>query len=75
MHIRRREFLKLCARAGLYAGLGAGLSGCLEKETAIPRNVTLPSGTLHPIRGTYIDGTSAGDAETLNWALAGQCFF
>ena len=70
MHIRRREFLRLCARAGLYAGLGAGLSGCLEKGKETPQNVTLPSGKLHPVKGMYIDGTSAGDAETLNWALA-----
>ncbi len=71
MHLRRREFLRLCARAGIYAGLGLGLSGCLEKrKEAAPQNITLPSKALHPIKGTYIDGTSAGDAETLNWALA-----
>jgi peptide/nickel transport system substrate-binding protein len=72
MYIRRREFLKLCARAGLYAGLWLGMSGCLwkEKKTIIPQNTTVPSRTLHTVKGTYIDGTSAGDAETLNWALA-----
>lgn len=70
MYIRRREFLRLCARAGLYAGLGLGLSGCLEKGKETPQNVTLPSGKLHPVKCMYIDGTSAGDAETLNWALA-----
>lgn len=71
MHLNRREFLRLCARAGLYAGLGLGLSGCLErKEVIVPRNITSPSKTMHPVKGTYIDGTSAGDAETLNWALA-----
>jgi peptide/nickel transport system substrate-binding protein len=68
MHLCRREFLRLCARAGLYVGLGVGLSGCLEKPKEAPQNVTLPSG-LHPVKGTYIDGASAGDAETLNWAL------
>ncbi|MDP2766683.1 MAG: ABC transporter substrate-binding protein [Candidatus Methanoperedens sp.] len=47
-----------------------GLSGCLEKVKNAPQNITLPSGKLHPVKGTYIDGTSAGDAETLNWALA-----
>lgn len=72
MHLRRREFLRLCARAGIYAGLGMGLSGCLEKgeEAIAPVNTTIPPKTLHPVKGTYIDGTSAGDAETLNWALA-----
>ena len=69
MHLNRREFLKICARAGLYAGLGIGLSGCLSKQKEAPQNVTLPSG-LHTVKGTYIDGASAGDAETLNWALA-----
>jgi peptide/nickel transport system substrate-binding protein len=70
MHLNRREFLRLCARAGLYAGLGVGLSGCLEKAKEAPRNITVPSGKLHPVKGTYIEGASAGDAETLNWALA-----
>lgn len=73
MHIRRREFLKLCARAGIYAGIGLGMSGCIEKSKeaeAMPRNAALPPGALHPVKGTYISGTSAGDAETLNWALA-----
>jgi peptide/nickel transport system substrate-binding protein len=72
MHpLRRREFLRLCARAGLYAGLGmgAGLSGCLEeKKPAVPSSPT--AGMLHQVKGSYISGTSAGDAETLNWALA-----
>ncbi len=69
MHLNRREFIKLCARAGLFVGMGVGLSGCLEKPKEAPQNITLPSG-LHPVKGTYIDGASAGDAETLNWALA-----
>ncbi len=69
MHLNRREFIKLCGRAGLFVGLGVGLSGCLEKPKQAPQNITLPSG-LHPVKGTYIDGASAGDAETLNWALA-----
>ncbi len=70
MYLKRREFLRLCAMAGI-AGLGLGLGGCLEKrKEAIPTNATIPGGALHPVKGTYISGTSAGDAETLNWALA-----
>ncbi len=69
MHLNRREFIKLCGRAGLFVGLGVGLSGCLQKPNQTPQNITIPSG-LHPVKGTYIDGASAGDAETLNWALA-----
>ncbi|MFQ5814950.1 MAG: ABC transporter substrate-binding protein [Candidatus Hydrothermarchaeaceae archaeon] len=70
--MRRREFLGLCARAGLYAGvgLGFGLSGCLRREGIAPPVTTTPPNGLHPVKGTYISGTSAGDAETLNWALA-----
>jgi peptide/nickel transport system substrate-binding protein len=72
MHsLRRREFLRLCAKAGIYAGLGmgAGLSGCLEeRKTKVTQSPT--PGGLHQIKGAYISGTSAGDAETLNWALA-----
>jgi peptide/nickel transport system substrate-binding protein len=50
-------------------GIGFGLGGCLRREAA-PPVTTVPLGGLHPVRGTYITGTSAGDAETLNWALA-----
>ncbi|MEE9594164.1 MAG: ABC transporter substrate-binding protein [Candidatus Hydrothermarchaeales archaeon] len=69
--IRRREFLGHCARAGLYAGMGTvfGFSGCLGREDAATQTIAPPGG-LHPAIGTYISGTSAGDAETLNWALA-----
>ena len=71
MYIRRREFLKLCGKVGLAIGLGGGLSGCLEMgEERAFHDITQPHGTLHPVRGTYITGQSAGDAETLNWALA-----
>jgi len=71
--IRRREFLKHCARAGLYAGMGTafGVSGCLGREESVPQTA-LPQGGLHPVKGIYTSGTSAGDAETLNWALAGD---
>jgi peptide/nickel transport system substrate-binding protein len=71
--LRRRAFLRLCAKAGFYAslGFGTGLSGCLETKPEKPISDAQIKGTsLHPIRGTYISGTSAGDAETLNWALA-----
>ncbi len=73
MHpLRRREFLRLCARAGLYAGIGGGfgLSGCVRRGEVMPPVTVPPSAGLHPIKGTYITGVSAGDAETLNWALA-----
>ncbi|MEE8168225.1 MAG: ABC transporter substrate-binding protein [Candidatus Hydrothermarchaeales archaeon] len=72
MHpMRRRDFLRLCARTGLYAGIGAsfGLSGCLQREAAKPTQTLPLSKSLHEVKGTYISGTSAGDAETLNWAL------
>lgn len=73
MYLRRREFLRLCARAGIYAGLGLSLSGCLEKKDneIVSKNTTQNSTSAqHPVRGTFISGNSAGDAETLNWALA-----
>ncbi len=73
--MRRREFLELCARTGLTAGIGVGvgLSGCLRRAPTpaeSPEPTPVPSGFLHGVKGSYITGVSAGDAETLNWALA-----
>ncbi len=68
--LRRREFLGLCARAGLFASVGVGLNGCLGREEAAPLVTSSPFSGLHPVTGSYLSGTSAGDAETLNWALS-----
>jgi len=70
MRLRRRDFLLLCAQAGAGAALtgSALLSSCLRAPA--PGKTPAVKGALHPVRGTYISGTSAGDAETLNWALA-----
>ncbi len=67
--------MRLCARTGLYAGIGVelGLSGCLGRgpsPTEPPAPTPAPSGLIHAVKGIYITGVSAGDAETLNWALA-----
>lgn len=66
MKLTRRRFVGLCAKAGLLAG-GIGLAGCLEKTPEV-QNATTPG----KVKGNFIDGASGGDAETVNWILAGD---
>lgn len=49
-------------RVCIGAGIGIGL-GCLERKEI--REIPKPK-----VKGDFITGVSAGDAETLNWALA-----
>lgn len=52
----RRKFLSLAARAGVSLA-GLSLVGCVGKKE-------------RAASGSFIEGTSGGDAETLNWILA-----
>ncbi|VVB84218.1 Bacterial extracellular solute-binding proteins, family 5 Middle [uncultured archaeon] len=73
MNLTRRRFVGMCAKAGLLAG-GVGLAGCLEKGQDA-RNMTAQNTTVQEspkVKGDFIDGASGGDAETVNWILAGD---
>ncbi len=73
MNLTRRRFVGVCAKAGLLAG-GIGLAGCLERGQDA-RNMTAQNATVqepHKVKGNFIAGESGGDAETLNWILAGD---
>ncbi|MEM2925485.1 MAG: ABC transporter substrate-binding protein [Methanocellales archaeon] len=61
--MRRRDFLKLCVKLGML-GLGAIGFTCLGRER---EEISKKEPEVY---GTYLSGTSAGDAETLNWILA-----
>ncbi|VVB86678.1 Bacterial extracellular solute-binding proteins, family 5 Middle [uncultured archaeon] len=69
MDVTRRRFVGMCAKAGLLAA-GVGLAGCLEKSRNVENN-TVP-GKFPKVKGSFIDGASGGDAETVNWILAGD---
>lgn len=60
----RRRFMSMCGKAALLSA-GIGLSGCLGTSNEKPAHLT--SGKLG---GTFIEGASGADAETLNWILA-----
>lgn len=62
--MRRRDFLKLCAKLGIFGFSAIGFS-CIERERDEHILKKEPE-----VSGSYIFGTSAGDAETLNWILA-----
>jgi peptide/nickel transport system substrate-binding protein len=64
----RRGFLRLCAGAGLSILVGA--LGCLARERETPAPVPTTEAPRPQVKGTFIEGVSAGDAETLNWILA-----
>lgn len=67
MALTRRRFLRLCAGTAAISVLG--VAGCLGKKKApAPPAPSKPS--TPKVKGTFIVGTSAGDAETLNWILA-----
>jgi len=69
MNLSRRRFLKICIKAGLLS-LTSSIAGCSEKrEKAV---IPTPSFSKPQVKGTFIEGTSSGDAETLNWILAGD---
>ncbi len=55
----------MCGKAMILSA-GIGLSGCLEKDSG---NKTKDL-TTSKLGGTFIEGASGADAETLNWILA-----
>jgi peptide/nickel transport system substrate-binding protein len=65
MRLSRRRFMSMCGKAALLSA-GIGLSGCLEKSSG---NKTKDL-TTSKLGGTFIEGASGADAETLNWILA-----
>ena len=58
--------MSMCGKAALLSA-GIGLSGCLDASKDKSTNLT--SG-VSKLGGTFIDGASGADAETLNWILA-----
>ncbi|MCE8424036.1 MAG: ABC transporter substrate-binding protein, partial [Candidatus Methanoperedens sp.] len=64
--ISRRRFMSMCGKAALLSA-GIGLSGCLEASKDNSKNST--AGVSRP-GGTFFEGASGADAETLNWILA-----
>jgi|Deesub1362A_J573_1020465.scaffolds.fasta_scaffold00352_31 peptide/nickel transport system substrate-binding protein len=70
MRLSRRKFLSLCAKFGAFS-LAGGTIGCTgQKEAKVESQ--LPERQFPQVKGTFIEGTSSGDAETLNWILAGD---
>jgi len=69
MYLSRRRFLKICIKAGLIPVAGS-IAGCSERKEKAVVKTTTPS--RPEVKGTFIEGTSSGDAETLNWILAGD---
>ena len=66
MKVTRRKFVGMCAKAGILAS-GIGLAGCLQKPP-----IELNATAAPKLKGNFIDGASGGDAETVNWILAGD---
>jgi len=58
--------MSICGKAA-FLSAGIGLSGCLEASKDKSTNLT--SGVPKQ-GGTFIEGASGADAETLNWILA-----
>ena len=74
MMLSRRKFIMLFARFGTIPFISSNL-GCLTDKNGNSMNASVNrsiSSKLVKIKGTFIEGASEGDAETLNWILAGD---